>query len=446
VEQLGHHATRGQVWEKAVDYLRQAGAKAFAASANRESVTCFEQALEALAHLPATPETAEQGIDLRFDLRNALFVLGQYERVDERIREADGLARTLNDSRRLGWVSVYMSLNRFLKDDPIQQRVSAEHALAIAEMLADGRLQVAANCLLGAAHLDSGEYRRADAVFRTVVASLDDKLTRDHCGLHMFPAVFSRVYGARALAECGAFEQGIGYGKDALRLAESLGHSFSLIQAFRHVGYLYRLKGEFDRAVDLLERGLALARQGERIPAREIQLMEPLGNVYARLGRVTEGLTLLVQASQTREAMGTEGRGQYYSLFLVDLGHAYVLANRLEDARASAGRALTVARERGGRGDEAHALHLLGEITAQGDPLDAETADGYYRQALARATELEMRPLVAHCHLGLGTLYRGTGDRAKAEEHLTTAVTMYREMGMTFWLEKAEAELRGVGR
>ena len=70
-----------------------------------------------------------------------------------------------------------------------------------------------------------------------------------------------------------------------------------------------------------------------------------------------------------------------------------------------------------------------------------ETAEAHYRAAMALATELGMRPLVAHCHLGLGTLYRRTGDAAKAEEHLATATTMYREMGMTFWLEKANAAL-----
>jgi Tetratricopeptide repeat len=105
----------------------------------------------------------------------------------------------------------------------------------------------------------------------------------------------------------------------------------------------------------------------------------------------------------------------------------------------SAGRALTVARERGGRGDEAHALHLLGEVAAHSDPLHVQAAEAYYRQALARATELEMRPLMAHCHTGLGTVYQRIGDGVKAHQHLATATTMYREMGMTFWLEKAEA-------
>jgi class 3 adenylate cyclase/tetratricopeptide (TPR) repeat protein len=441
-ERLAHHATRGEVWEKAVGYLCQAGAKAFTATASREAATCFEQALEALAHLPETRETAEQGIDLRFDLHNALHLLGKFERGVELLREADGLARMLNDSRRLGWVSVYMSFNHFMMDDSIQQRAFAERALTIVETPGDVRLQVAANCLLGTAHFDSGDYRRAEGVFRTVVASLEDDLTRDRCGLYIFPAVLSRVWLARALAECGAFDQGVVHGRDALRLAEALGHSVSLIQAFRHLGYLYSLKGELSRAAELLERGLVLAREGN-LPVLSLMLTGKLGHVYTRSGRVTEGLALLLQALHTREAMGTEGTGVYYSLFLVHLGHAYVLANRLEDARASARRALTVARERGGRGDEAHALHLLGEVAAHGDPLDAETAEGCYRQALSLTAELGMRPLQAHCHLGLGTLYRRTGDQAKAEEHLTTAVTMYREMGMGFYLAQAEAEIRG---
>ena len=98
-----------------------------------------------------------------------------------------------------------------------------------------------------------------------------------------------------------------------------------------------------------------------------------------------------------------------------------------------------------GAGYEAWALRLLGESSRIPIVLEAEAADRYYRQALALATELGMRPLVAHCHLGLGTLYRRTGDRAKAEEHLTTATTMYREMDMGFWLEKTEGALKEAG-
>jgi tetratricopeptide (TPR) repeat protein len=127
----------------------------------------------------------------------------------------------------------------------------------------------------------------------------------------------------------------------------------------------------------------------------------------------------------------------------VYLGEAYLLAHRSEEARAIAVEALRLARERGLRGFEAYALRLLAEVASHGAPPEIEAAEARYREALTLADDLGMRPLVAHCHLGLGTLYGRTGDRTKAGEHLATATTMYREMGMSLWLEKAEAALGG---
>jgi tetratricopeptide (TPR) repeat protein len=135
-----------------------------------------------------------------------------------------------------------------------------------------------------------------------------------------------------------------------------------------------------------------------------------------------------------------------HPLFLAYLGEAHLLTGRAGDARAVARRALDLAYRQKERGNEAWVLRLFGEIAAHDDPPDVKSAEDHYRQALARSDELGMRPLVAHCHRGLGTLCHRTGDAAKASEHLSTATTMYREMGMTFWLEKADAELRGVER
>jgi hypothetical protein len=89
---------------------------------------------------------------------------------------------------------------------------------------------------------------------------------------------------------------------------------------------------------------------------------------------------------------------------------------------------------------EGQLLRLLGDIAAHPDRFDAETGEAHYRQALALAEPRGMRPLVAHCHLGLDRLYRRTGNQEQAREHLTIATTMYREMDMRFWLEQAEAD------
>jgi prephenate dehydratase len=118
-----------------------------------------------------------------------------------------------------------------------------------------------------------------------------------------------------------------------------------------------------------------------------------------------------------------------------------VLADQIEDARASADRAVMLARTRGERGYEAYALRLAGEIASRCGSPNLEQAQGHYWQAMALAEELGMRPLVGHCHLGLGKHHRRAGDLVRTREHLTTAATMYREMDMGFWLEKAEAEL-----
>jgi hypothetical protein len=82
----------------------------------------------------------------------------------------------------------------------------------------------------------------------------------------------------------------------------------------------------------------------------------------------------------------------------------------------------------------------MGDVAAHPERFDARSAETHYRRALALAEPRGMRPLVAHCHLGLGRLYGRTGQRPEAQEHLAIAAAMYREMVMPFWLEQAEAE------
>jgi tetratricopeptide (TPR) repeat protein len=163
-----------------------------------------------------------------------------------------------------------------------------------------------------------------------------------------------------------------------------------------------------------------------------------LGYAYALSGRTAEGLAVLEEARGAMEAMGMV---QWRTPLLAHLGEAYLLTSRREDALAQAERCLALARERGHRGSEAWALRLLGEIAAHDDGPDMATAEAHYGAAVSLATELGMRPLLAHCHLGLGNLCRGAGNQAKAEEHLAMATAMYREMDMRFWLHKAESSV-----
>ena len=138
---------------------------------------------------------------------------------------------------------------------------------------------------------------------------------------------------------------------------------------------------------------------------------------------------------QALTAYESAGIGYCHSMSVVQLGEAYLLADQVEDAHGCADRALTLAHERGERGYEAWALRLLGEIASRHHRPDVATAEAHYDAAMALASELRMRPLVAHCHLGLGRLHRERTNPTKADDHLTTAAAMYREMDMGFWLE-----------
>ena len=429
------HAVRGEMWEQAVRYLRQAGIKAFARSANREAVACFEQALMALGHLPETRETLEQAVDLRFDLRTSLHPLGEFERILGCLREAEGLARTLDDQRRLGQVSGYLCLNLSMTGHSTEALGFGQSTLALAESLGDVPLQVTGIFYLGVACLGTGDYRQAEDLFLKALPLLEGDRSRERFGLVGFPAVVARCYLTWIFADRGQFNEGITRGQEGIRLAEELDHPYSLAFACWVLAYLQIARGDLSDAVRLLERGLALSREGNLI-FLSVNHRGILRHAYALSGQIAEGIPLLEHALSASETMGYG----FQPLFLLYLGEVYALADRLDDALEFAGRALTLAREGGQRPYEARALRLVGEVTARRAP--PEHADGHYRDALALADRLGMRPLVAHCHLGLGRLYRRTAKREQAREHLTTATTMYREMDMGFWLEQAEAELQ----
>jgi tetratricopeptide (TPR) repeat protein len=207
------------------------------------------------------------------------------------------------------------------------------------------------------------------------------------------------------------------------------------------IGRLALRQGDLRRALSRLELAMSIGQDADN-PALFPLVAATLGTAYTLDGRVADAVSLLTQAME--QATATE-RVDFQALCCLSLGEAYVLAGCLEEAHALAERTLVLVRERQERGNEAYALRLLGEIAAQHEPPGIEQAEAYCQQALALAEELGMRPLQAHCHRGLGTLYAKTGRKEQARTELFTAIAMYRAMDMTFWLPQAEATLAQVG-
>ena len=237
----------------------------------------------------------------------------------------------------------------------------------------------------------------------------------------------------------GRFPEAFGRLREAMQIAEEAGHVYSLLFPLLGLGTLKLDQGDFAGAVAPLERALDLCRTRE-MPLLLHDFAWALGAAHHGTGRRAEGVALMEDA-----ARGVAERQRIWSGwagYAAALGGAYLLDRRLADALRIAQEGLAAARQLGERDVEGRLLRLLGDIAAHPGRFGVDTAEAHYHQALALAEELGLRPLVAHCHLGLGKVYQRTGKQQEAQEHLTTATTMYREMDMRFWLEQAEAELR----
>jgi tetratricopeptide (TPR) repeat protein len=440
VERLEHHALRGEVWDKALTYCRQAGEKALAQSAYREAVGYFEQALSALPHLPEQRDTREQAIDLRLALRSALQPSGDLGRILALLRETESLAVALDDPRRLAQVLIFLSRHLSVMGAHEQAIVTAQRVLALATASGEVVLHALANQYLGTAYHVQGDYRRAMDCLRQTLASLEGVRSRERFGQVNLPAVFSRAHLAWCHAELGTFAEGLAIGDEGLRIAEAVDHPTSVLWAYLGIGLPVLRQGDLSRALPRLERAMRICQDMD-LRSQLLPVATALGQAYTLAGRVADAVPLLTQALD--QSTATE-RVDMQVLCRFALGEAHLLAGRLDEAHTLAEQALVLAREHQERGNEAYALRLLGDIATQHDSPHVEVVAAHYEQAIALADKLGMRPLQAHCHRRLGTLYATTGQRAQARTELSTAIEMYTSMEMTFWLPQTEAALAQV--
>ncbi|MEE8138620.1 MAG: tetratricopeptide repeat protein [Thermoanaerobaculia bacterium] len=439
VDLLARHSFRGELWEKAARYFRQSGGKTAGRSAHREAVASFEHALAALANLPESREGAELAIDLRLDLRNSLYPLGEHEAYFEHLRQAEALATELNDPRRLGWVLAYLTTYLWHRGDHQRALEVGHRAVTIVPSAADLNLHVQATLRLGWVYHVLGDHPRAIELLRESLAPLTGDLVREFLGMPAIASVMVRTYIALSLAELGDFRGGLACGEEGLGIAESAEHPQSLVAAGTGLGGVCLRQGDLARAIHLLERAYALAEKAT------IKVWIPrasgyLGYAYALSGRFAEATPLLERAELERAS----GGGERQVLWLSWLGETCLLGGDTEKAAEYARRSLDLSRERRERGHEAGILRLHGEVASHSHPPDIESAQGHYLQAIALADELGMRPLLAHCHLGLGELYRKTKRPDQARANLTTAMDLYRSMDMSLWLPQAEGALADI--
>ena len=436
---LGTHYRNGQAWDKAATFLHLAGRQAILRSAHHEAVACFDEALGSLRRLPASREVDDRDLDIRLELRQSLYPLGRFADLIRHLGEAERIAERLEDRSRLARVAAYVSNHAWITGDLPLALASGKRALALAEALASAGLAVEANFRLGQVHWSLGRYREAVDFFERcgTVESLQAPTRYGPAG---WPTEFglaelSLYYIAAPLTELGRFDEAVAAAQRALDFATKIDRPFALVGCFAALGRAYLYRGRLGQAAAVLTRGLDLCRRWE-FSVHRPWLASALGHAYALAGRVAKGVALLQSSVEQAERLGNVGG---HAWRLAALGEALLLAGRRDEAAEHADRALEQSRRRGERGHEAWALRLQADVAASRASSARDVAHERFGEALALARALEMRPLEARCHLGIAALHHAHGQADEARAAGDRAIEMFRDMGMGYWLGRAEA-------
>jgi len=255
VERLAHHALRGEAWEKAVGYLRQAGGKAMARSAYREAAAGYEQALDALQHLPESRTRTERAIDLHLDASIAQVQGGAQAKSTEHAREAETLAEALGDERRLARALDRNARSAYLAGDSDCALERSQRALAIGPD--DVSLQESVSYTLGMVWQMKGAYGPAAECLRRVADAFQGDRRPEEWSVTE-SAVLGRL--AWCLAELGEFGEASARSEEAVRIAREVDHPASLVNGYRSVGIVSLRRGDVPQAIPPLERAVELCR------------------------------------------------------------------------------------------------------------------------------------------------------------------------------------------
>jgi tetratricopeptide (TPR) repeat protein len=433
VEQLTRHALQGEMWDRVLRYANRAGIRAANRSAYELAGGYFDHAIEALAHLPEDRDMLAQGIEIHLSRAASYYVAGDHQqqlacneaalRLAEKLGEPYLLARALT--------SVANALWRL--GNNVQALELAERGLAVAETTGDVTRLVPMALDVGMICHTMGDYRRGSSVLAKAVAWLPNDLIYQRWDRALYPAVATRSWLARCLAELGEFKRAFAIAEEGLQIANALQQPASLCQAHQTVSFVLLRQGKFQDAIPWCERSMALMNAHSMVAWYSGEAGR-LGYAYAMSGRQEEAIPLLEQAVERLHSVD--------AIVYLYLAEIYLRTGRHRDIGTLLTRSLDSCRERSMRGVEALALWTLGEVATRHG--SSELPETHYQQALALANELGMRPLQAYCHRGLGTLYSQMGQTEQARAELSAAIEMYREMEMTLWLPETEGVLQEV--
>jgi tetratricopeptide (TPR) repeat protein len=437
LEELGRHALRAERWDKALSYNREAAKKAHERSAYVAAIERFEDALLALDRLPDDQAHITDKMDVRLEMRTALWPLGRHDELAKRVREAGVLAEQVGDIARLASVHNYLTAHYWRAGEHDQAIEHGEKGIALAERAGDFSVRVTTMHHLGHALMARGEFTREVEIHRKVVKELTGPVAYQHHGMSGFPSAITRGFLAWGLAELGEFDEALRWAQEGTQIASEVNSAMTTVWVTNYLAFTYLLRGDLSRALSLMEPNFALCQQAA-IRLLLTLTSGVLGLAYSAAGRDSDAIPMLELAVKP-EILGHHPQGSGYPL--VWLADGYLHASRYTEAREAVSQAIDIALRQKERGHEAWARYTQAGIERAADS-SLDTISAAYGGALEIAERCGMRPLGALCRFRLGATKLAFGQTQNGRALLDEARAAFHTMGMVRWSKQADSLLK----
>jgi predicted ATPase len=442
VELLAHHASRGELWEKAVEYLHQAGKKAAARSANQEAVTYFRQALDALRHLLETSETIEKAINIRVDLGPVLTALWGFgaPEVEENLKHAQVMCEQFGETPQLFPVLWGLARMHDTRGELRAGRQLGERLLVLAQSAQEPALLLEAHHEAWANLSMFGEFKSAWLHLEQGFALYDAQRHKHHAlryGGHD-PGVCCRYHAADVLWLLGYPDQALRRSQDSLALARELSHTSTMATALSFAAWFLARFGDREAVQARIDESISLATEGGFSP-RQTQASFLQAWLLVERGHQEAGIAQMKEILSAERIKGVSGR--WNMQFTALIGDTYRQTERLIEALETVNDALARAHQTGELFYEAELLRIKGELLLTQAAADEREAEACFQSALKVARGQSAKSLELRAAISLSRLWRSQGKKAEAQRLLAEIYGWFTEGFDTADLKAAKALL-----
>jgi tetratricopeptide (TPR) repeat protein len=432
-EMLAYHYLKAENLEKAIHYLKLSGIKATSIHAPREAFYYFTEALTALKKLPESDKNKREQIEVSLLMYPAMMFLGQPEGSLEILKQGAQLSEELGDQRSLVTFSSNLALHYHQKGDPLPGLEYGEKAYAIAEKMRDIQLVAATSFDLCNVYHNLSESIKLVSICTHVTDLLEkNKMETEFCGRPFVVYPLTCGYCAFGLACLGEFEKSKIFIEKGLKVAETLQDQRTLALTKLMCGYAYFLRGEHKPAFEHFQIALKLANE-VKWTVLSTYATCGLGASYGLLGEYESARKHLESGIALQKEIQVDAHLSWhhliYSQILYEMGDYEAAFNSVE-------KAVSLAQKHHEKYAEGQSLIWLGRIIAKSDRSQYKRAEKSILEGIDILKSLKRRPAYAEGYLDLGELYTDSGQTEKALENLKKAESMFKEMGMDYWLAR----------